>query len=175
MAKCSLQRPRRRLRKVSRFGDGFPKSMVFGDPPSIQGLAHVTGSEPKVISHARARPRLWSKLLRGAGPERSVAPPLTPPAHATSTRRPGAEKRMSTIWDIRFAKNEWPTIEAIRFWMRAPAGGAVRGRSGKGKFGSEMRNSLQKRLLWRDRGLIIPYLAAMSHGGCSEPELARAT
>ena len=56
--------------------------------------------------------------------------------------------------------------------MRAPAGGAVRGRSGKGKFGSEMRNSLQKRLVWRDRGLIIPYLAAMSHGGRPEPELA---
>ena len=55
--------------------------------------------------------------------------------------------------------------------MRAPAGGAVRGRSGKGKFGSEMRNSLQKRLVWRDRGLIIPYLAAMSHGGRPEPEL----
>ncbi len=78
---------------------------------------------------------------------------------------------MSQIGDIRFAKNEWPTIEAIRFWMRAPAGGAVRGRSGKGKFGSEMRNSLQKRLLWRDRGLIIPYQAVMSRGGRPEPEL----
>ena len=82
---------------------------------------------------------------------------------------------MSTIWDIRFAKNEWPTSGTLRFWMRAPAGGAVRGCSGKGKFGSEMRNSLQKRLVWRDRGLIIPYLAAMSHGGRPEPELARAT
>ena len=75
---------------------------------------------------------------------------------------------MSPIWDIRFAKNEWPRFEAIRFWMRAPAGGAVRGRSGKGKFGSEMRNSPRKRLLWRDRGLIIPYLAATSHGGRPE-------
>ena len=79
---------------------------------------------------------------------------------------------MSTIWDIRFAKNEWPRFGTLRFWMRAPAGGAVRGRSGKGKFGSEMRNSLQKRLVWRDRGLIIPYLAAMSHGGRPGPELA---
>ena len=111
MARISFRGPRRHTGKVSRIGRGNSKSMVFGDPPSIQGLAHVTGAEPKVISHARARPRLWSKLLRGAGPERSVAPPLTPPRSlARGSRKTNGlnlghsfrEKRMSPIWDIRF-------------------------------------------------------------------------
>ena len=60
-------------------GTKSQKAWFSATPPGTQSLAHVT-SCPKVISHARARPRLWSKAPERRRPREERSSPPYPPS-----------------------------------------------------------------------------------------------